>query len=150
MFARAWRVLGINLTGGEILRNMQGERFYEDSTYEDDDIGSRLKSSGEHNDMASGSVSVTINVPPHASRTSLGEEGLGHLSIPTLYVSEADVARAIPRVITHRLRVRNGPEDEIMGSVMFGAAFEPRSINRDGWDTRSTIKDILVAILGEV
>ncbi|KAJ7495905.1 hypothetical protein B0H11DRAFT_877413 [Mycena galericulata] len=38
-----------------------------------------------------------------------------------LEVSEADIARIAPRVMTHRLRVRDGPHDEVLGSAMFPA-----------------------------
>ncbi|KAI0063540.1 hypothetical protein BV25DRAFT_1824084 [Artomyces pyxidatus] len=72
-------------------------------------------------------------------------------------VSEVDVAKVMPRVMTHRLRVRDGPEDEIMSSVMFMAA-GPRaevSVEESGdgvtefW-RRRTVKDIIVKIISEV
>ncbi|KAI0268733.1 hypothetical protein BC834DRAFT_866979 [Gloeopeniophorella convolvens] len=36
-------------------------------------------------------------------------------------VSEVDVAKVVPRVISHRLRVRDGPEDEMVAGVLFMA-----------------------------
>jgi len=36
-------------------------------------------------------------------------------------VSEVDIARIIPRVLTHRLRVRDGPDHEIFSGVVFPA-----------------------------
>lgn len=92
-------------------------------------------------------------------------------SIPFLDVSEADIARIAPRVMSHRLRVREGPEDEILGSALFGAVKSGKPIARYGYDgirggqqigdeegdldalrlgCRSTVKDILVGILMDV
>lgn len=72
-------------------------------------------------------------------------------------VSEEDVARIFPRVVSHRVRVRHGPDDEILGSVMFPAvppeaarpATEIREGMRLGWERRS-VKEILVRILADV
>lgn len=67
-------------------------------------------------------------------------------------VSEVDVAKVVPRVVSHRLRVRSGPEDEVLSSVVFTAV---PPIGREGehnkgtWKRR-TVKDILVKLLGEV
>lgn len=70
-------------------------------------------------------------------------------------VSEVDIARIFPRVVSHRLRVRDGPDHEILGSVMYPAV----SISSDGapaqsdderaWERR-TVKDVLVEILADV
>ncbi|KAI1795594.1 hypothetical protein LXA43DRAFT_881607 [Ganoderma leucocontextum] len=72
-------------------------------------------------------------------------------------VSEEDVARIFPRVVSHRLRARNGPDDELLGSVMFpavppktgGAATEVGEGMRLGWE-RKSVKEILVRILADV
>ncbi|KAH9892668.1 hypothetical protein C8Q73DRAFT_791694 [Cubamyces lactineus] len=83
-------------------------------------------------------------------------------------VSEEDVARIFPRVVSHRLRVRNGPDDEVLGSVMWpavmpeGAAAAAAMGNVEGspdvdvaapvkmgWE-RKTVKEILVRILADV
>lgn len=81
---------------------------------------------------------------------------------PVLDVSETDIARIAPRVMSHRLRVRDGPQSEVLGSAVFGAAFRVSDRSRgegyDGngvdenepWETRCTVKDILVRILSEV
>ena len=42
-----------------------------------------------------------------------------------LDVSEVDIARMVPRVISHRVRLRSGPEDELLSSALFGATFKP-------------------------
>ena len=61
-------------------------------------------------------------------------------------VSEVDVARIVPRVLTHRLRVRDGPDHEILSSVVFPAA----TTGSDKVEShRRTVKDILVQIIGE-
>ncbi|OSD06972.1 hypothetical protein PYCCODRAFT_1464101 [Trametes coccinea BRFM310] len=84
-------------------------------------------------------------------------------------VSEEDVARIFPRVVSHRLRVRNGPDDEVLGSVMWPAAAPeggqgaaatcgvedspevggPEGTGTVGWD-RKTVKEILVRVLADV
>ncbi|KAI0358549.1 hypothetical protein OH77DRAFT_1420949 [Trametes cingulata] len=80
-------------------------------------------------------------------------------------VSEEDVARIFPRAVSHRLRVRDGPHDEILGSVMWpavslegaaaaaalGSAEESpeREGQRLGWE-RKSVKEILVRILADV
>ena len=93
-----------------------------------------------------------------------------------LDVSEADVARVFPRVVSHRVRVRGGPEEEVLSSAVCSAVDAPGSVSRgsllqlqretksgkvvgergeegvdrvDGWE-RKTVKDILVEILMEV
>ena len=76
----------------------------------------------------------------------------GHHRTPVLDISEADVARIVPRVISHRLRVLDSPEDQIHATAFFGA-FQDGDNTRDkmfeGWVRRS-VKDILVEILSTV
>ncbi|TFY62564.1 hypothetical protein EVJ58_g3777 [Rhodofomes roseus] len=70
-------------------------------------------------------------------------------------VSEVDIARIFPRVVSHRLRVRDGPDHEILGSVMYPAVDTPRVSNakqpeeEPAWERR-TVKDVLVEILADV
>jgi hypothetical protein len=68
-------------------------------------------------------------------------------------VSEVDVAKVVPRVVSHRLRVREGPEDEMMAGVMFMAT-NPRVLtgveNEDGVWRRRTVKEILVKLMTQV
>jgi hypothetical protein len=66
-----------------------------------------------------------------------------------LDVSEADIARIVPRVMTHRLRVRDGPEDELLASARFPAVSDDDE-NDGAHSGRITIKEILVRILAEV
>jgi hypothetical protein len=68
-------------------------------------------------------------------------------------VSEVDVAKIVPRVVSHRLRVRDGPEDEMMSGVMFTAttARVPTGVeNREGVWRRRTVKEILVKLMTQV
>lgn len=68
-------------------------------------------------------------------------------------VSEVDAAKVVPRVISHRLRVRDGPEDELMSSIMFMATTPrvPTGVENDGmaW-RRRTVKEILVKLMTHV
>jgi len=162
--ARAGRVLGSDPTGGELIRDHHGMMTFE----EGEDGEGEYRSLHVHNDIASGSGSVTINVlqevaPSQGSHAASVNDhdytstGAVDDLLDALYVSEADIARIVPRVVTHRLRVRDGPEDEILAGAIFGATFEPQvkrstgsSANDYDWDSRSTVKDILVEILAEV
>ena len=73
-------------------------------------------------------------------------------------VSEEDVARIFPRVVSHRLRVRDGPDDEILGSVMWPAVpveggaragAEVADGVKLGWE-RKSVKEVLVRVLADV
>jgi hypothetical protein len=68
-------------------------------------------------------------------------------------VSEVDAAKVVPRVISHRLRVRDGPEDELIAGVMFMATTPriPTGVENDGttW-RRRTVKEILVKLMAHV
>ena len=68
-------------------------------------------------------------------------------------VSEVDAAKVVPRVISHRLRVRDGPEDELMASVIFTATTPrvPTGFDNNGttW-RRRTVKEILVKLMTHV
>ncbi|KAI0645802.1 hypothetical protein C8Q79DRAFT_1052969 [Trametes meyenii] len=80
-------------------------------------------------------------------------------------VSEEDVARVFPRAVSHRLRVRNGPDDEVLGSVMWpavtpsggmcgGGQSESPELGGTGavamgWE-RKSVKEILVRVLADV
>ena len=66
-------------------------------------------------------------------------------------ISEAHVRRVVPSMLAHRLRVRDGPRDQVMGIIWEGA-----SVQKWGMPTiqiqrsRRTIKAILAEILAEV
>ena len=75
-------------------------------------------------------------------------------------VSEIDVAKVFPRVVSHRVRMREGPDDEILGSVMFPAVpialsrssaepSRPISAGAQG-DEERTVKQVLISVLADV
>ena len=123
---RASRVIGTDLTGMELLRP------------ELDDFWSSNTDSQESID----------------DKSDAGENSKS-LHSQALDVSEVDVARIAPRVISHRVRVRDGPEDEILSSAVFGATFKPAlpkasTSSTDVSTGRLTVKGLLVEILSEV
>ncbi|KAI0305624.1 hypothetical protein B0F90DRAFT_1815217 [Multifurca ochricompacta] len=67
--------------------------------------------------------------------------------------SEVDIAKVVPRIISHRLCVRKGPEDEVMAGIIFMVT-APRvpagTESKDGVWRRRTVKEILVKLMGEV
>jgi len=81
-----------------------------------------------------------------------GPDSTGHtdstfqLELQRMDVSEVDIARIIPRVLTHRLRVRDGPDHEILSSVVFPAVLTG---SEKVESHRRTVKEILVQIIGE-
>ena len=71
-------------------------------------------------------------------------------------VSEIDIAKVFPRVVSHRVRMRSGPDDEILGSVMFPAVSVSRSRSStdgekwEGWFEEQTVKQVLISVLADV
>ena len=152
--ARAARVIGRDLTGAEFIQAMgkgAEERLAEDKERE---VGESF-----HEDMGWESGDSAASVPSEKSAGYLPSEAD---TVSMLDVSEVDIARIVPRVLSHRLRVRDGLEDEVLGSLLYGAV-EPCAEWENGvgrndvtgppitkqWH-RSTVKDILVEILSEV
>ena len=127
---RASRVIGTDLTGMELLRPV---------TQADD-----LSDAGSHK------VTEPADHTYDAGRGSAGYISDNAQTANVLDVSEVDVARIAPRVISHRVRVRDGPEDEVLSSALFGATFKSPIPSTDIWDDRLTVKDVLVQILSEV
>lgn len=83
--------------------------------------------------------------------------------IPKLEVTEINIARIFPRCVSHRLRVRDGPREEVVAaSLLFGATFDwddevddagtntGREVYMSTYEERPTVKDVLVSILSEV
>jgi hypothetical protein len=121
---RASRVIGTDLTGMELLRPVVRADDFSDAG------------------------SQKMQEPADATC-----EESGSLAANILDVSEVDVARIAPRVISHRVRVRDGPEDEVLSSVLYGATFKPIPKGTTGTDvlaSRLTVKGLLVQILSEV
>ena len=70
-------------------------------------------------------------------------------------MSEVDIAKVFPRVVSHRVRMRNGPDDEILGGVMFPAVPVSRSSSgsdgeKDGLFEEQTVKQVLISVLADV
>jgi len=148
---RAGRIIGGDLTGVEFIttigkgaeanleKNNNVEKIVKDGDAESLDI--RLDE-----ESINGSPNKISN--PYEAYSNPDE---------TLDVSEADIARIIPRVMSHRLRVRDGAEDEILGSLMHSAVGSCTECERgkvgdeeEKRNARPTVKDILVKILAEV
>ena len=66
--------------------------------------------------------------------------------VPMFDVGEADVARIVPRVVSHRVRMRDGWTDEVLAGAVCGV-----TLFGDKEDGRErTVKDVLVRILQRV
>jgi hypothetical protein len=94
---------------------------------------------------------VPADLPPsHFGTPPTSGAFLEPHQVQVLNVSASDVARIVPRVISHRLRVLDSPEDQIHATAFFGAfqdVDEPKRF--EGW-VRRTVKDIVVEILSTV
>ena len=99
--------------------------------------------------------SSTAPSPPQPTSAAPSAEGDWlHVDPPEKWdVSEVDVAKVVPRVVSHRLRVRDGPEDEMMAGVMFMASTPrvPTSVeSKEGVWRRRTVKEILIKLMAQV
>ncbi|KAJ7594542.1 hypothetical protein C8J56DRAFT_926997 [Mycena floridula] len=153
--ARAARVLGGEPSGMELLKEWAPLRAQESGSSQS--TFSKLSDSGESGIFQRLGFEeimgdITRNVPPIGgtektnSLATYEPEEQSTNSVPILEVSAADIARIVPRVMSHRLRVRDGPQGEVLGSAVFGATYP----TRDQETSRSTCKDILVSILAGV
>ncbi|KAJ3936787.1 MAG: hypothetical protein NXY57DRAFT_984230 [Lentinula lateritia] len=156
--SRAARVLGGDPTGMELI----SETLRSDDARTDDNSTTDGETGDERfskvlNDVESAFVVIDpqVDIETHLS-TELAHDDSDSVrvpALPVLDVTQADIARIVPRVLTHRLRVKDGPEDEVLASAVFGAAFsatskEERGRKRDR--NRVTVKELLVEILQEV
>ncbi|KAK7005806.1 hypothetical protein R3P38DRAFT_3039713 [Favolaschia claudopus] len=173
--ARAGRVIGGDLTGMELLR--EDAAFAAAKAHENGQANNKHEAAQYDEPGTPASPAVTTPTPGLAAHQQQGphhyqpievvvEEADGESVMRSLggsrtqvheseevvlEVSEADVARIAPRVMTHRLRVRNGPEDEVLASARYAAVGEDSSRPNQSKDPgRITIKEILVRILAEV
>ena len=62
--------------------------------------------------------------------------------------TDVDVRRVIRGVLGHRLSIRQGPEDEVLGSLVMSSHQNTSRYARDA--DRRTIKDVIDEILLEV
>lgn len=169
VLARAARVLGVDQTGAELIKEVSigvPARIDDDSTERGYPQSSTNTQSFEA--LNDGSA-LLYNVPDATSvhtHRSMRSTPIADEELLELDVSEADVARIFPRVVSHRVRVRDSPVDEILSSAVCGAVSRPGSIPK-GMDSewkegfidvhdpdivweRETVKDILVHVLAKV
>ncbi|KAE9408783.1 hypothetical protein BT96DRAFT_671548 [Gymnopus androsaceus JB14] len=116
--SRAARILGGDPTGMELVDILRatGDGYSTtdgNASREGDERLSKVM-----NDVGSAYVMIDIE-----TRLSTGDEAQESSDAPVLDVTQADIARVVPRVLSHRLRVRDAPEDEVLGSAVFGAVF---------------------------
>ncbi|OCH93753.1 hypothetical protein OBBRIDRAFT_789953 [Obba rivulosa] len=172
---RAFRVLGGDVGGTELVRLAAGADVdvpsesgsVSQSSRGSLGLGDEWESIGSDTERdLPPAVRISVESPPDAPSerghmaSSVAGERLSPGPPPAAIwdVSEIDIARIFPRVVTHRLCVRNGPADEILGSVMFPAvpaAFGAGADGEEGQDgvnafERRSVKNILVGILADV
>ncbi|KDR67575.1 hypothetical protein GALMADRAFT_79688 [Galerina marginata CBS 339.88] len=142
---RASRVIGADLTGMELVRMPVNSGDVASSSEGDsqDQISSDYVRLGEEQSSTASVHNRQLDEQAAAARV--------------LDVSEVDIARIVPRVISHRVRLRDGPEDEVLSSAFFGATFKPPiplapvgEESHDGADNFQSVKAVLVNILSEV
>lgn len=91
-------------------------------------------------------VSEDDGVQSELTGEELEEDG-GREEDEVWEVSDKDVRKVVPKVIQHRVRVRKGPEDHVLGSVLYPAVPAPgQELKEEEWQRR-TVEEILVDIL---
>lgn len=65
-------------------------------------------------------------------------------------ISEADIGKVFPRIVSHRLRMRTGPDDEVLGGVMFPAVQDGPAPDRVRGIEDKTVKQVIIGILADV
>ena len=155
--ARASRVIGRDLTGMELLRPpIVAEADEGLSAHESEEL---LTSDYIRLSRLQSSTSASSSLLP-IPREDSDEDIKGAIQMALtreLDVSEVDIARIVPRVISHRVRMRKGPEDEVLASALYGATFKPKipdaalsEGDQSTIDKLHTVKAVLVHILAEV
>ncbi|KAF8894331.1 hypothetical protein CPB84DRAFT_1782817, partial [Gymnopilus junonius] len=155
---RASRVIGRDLTGMELLRPPVWSDVDEAlSSHESEDL---LSKDYVRLSRLESVVSALSSLPAASRENLLGETSENAnepVETPVLDVSEVDIARIVPRVISHRVRMRNGPEDEVLASALYGATFKPKvpqdamsELDQVAANKLQSVKAVLVDILSEV
>lgn len=134
--ARAARVLGGDPTGMQLIQDAAAYK---------DDMSLATTETGSHDGEADKFLHVMDGIGE-------GSEGVFvDMPIPedesdtiVLDVSEADIARIAPRVMSHRLRVRDS-DDGVFRGALNGVTMAPGRERE-----RTTVKDVLVQVLAEV
>ena len=119
----------------------------------------RVQTPGSGDD--DGDIQTVENAPFGDASSSVNNLHTG-LSSPAIRqpqiwdVSEVDIARIFPRVVSHRVRMRSGPDDEILGSIMFPAVPRVSGFHAGDKDhglvedSERTVKQVLISILADV
>lgn len=147
---RAQRLLSGDSTSTELIRSCEMEdkvgEESSDGLIDPENVVSDPTQPLKHDGWpAMGGVQATIP-SDSGSRSTEHPDSVLQLELQRMDVSEVDVGRIIPRVLTHRLQVREGPDHEILSSVVFPAVVA----GSDKVEShRRTIKEILVQIIGE-
>ncbi|KAG6335697.1 hypothetical protein ID866_3403 [Astraeus odoratus] len=151
---RASRVLGVDPTGAELIKEAVSsampagdiESVSTQPSYPPSHLSASVSS-----DALLGAIDMPEIREPSLSPSAQHSISTWEKNALDLDVSEADIARIFPRVVSHRVRVRDSPYDEVLSSAVWGAV--GTCANTDGeemtWE-RDTVKDILVQILSEV
>lgn len=160
--ARAARVVGVDPTGVELLRGEEEDR---------DDPDSDKESESEDEDWQDiedeyETIAITGSLRKSIGSTKGPEDPVDTQrnqpsQVPVLDVTEVNIARMFPRCVSHRLRVRDGPREEVLAGAVFGATFgdsmledgagdEAEEAYVDAYEVRPTVKDILVSVMSEV
>ncbi|PFH49026.1 hypothetical protein AMATHDRAFT_64021 [Amanita thiersii Skay4041] len=173
VLVKAWRVVGSELRGWELVRGGgMIEKGKKVRKMEDSDEEEELESGyreGEGSimidvgiDVLEGEVGALGGHGDAYMRESMeGREGVergNEMEIGMFDVSEADIARVVPRVVSHRVRMRDGWVDEVLASAVVGAAMvrlgdgvvHVREGEKKGNGDRDTVKDVLVRVLQRV
>jgi hypothetical protein len=144
---RVQRLLSGDTTSTELIRSCEKE----DKAGEGSSDGF-IDQSGDLSDPAQPLKQESWGRPQATILSESGPDSTVHhastsqLESQMMDASEVDIARILPRVLTHRLRVRDGPDHEILSSVVFPAVLN----GSDRVEShRRTVKEILVQIIGE-
>jgi len=168
VLVKAQRMLGVDLFGGEAVRGGVGVRgklggggeknrlstmsaFTNESEWEmemdleeEEEEGEEEEEEGEEEDGEKNKGKARGKTKIKGKRNPP----------PLLDVSEIDVARIFPRVVSHRLGMREAGEDEVVSSLFFPACFSGVASGLPGLggeaNSKESVKDVLVGILGDV
>ncbi|KAF9650652.1 hypothetical protein BDM02DRAFT_3185302 [Thelephora ganbajun] len=147
---RAQRLLSGDSTSTELIRSYEMEDKAEGESSDgfidpDNDLCDLAQPLRHDSWLARGRIRTTV-LSENGLDSTRCTDNTFQLESQRMDVSEVDIARIIPRVLTHRLRVRDGPDHEVLSSVVFPAVLT-------GCDKveshRRTVKEILVQIIGE-
>ncbi|OBZ70852.1 hypothetical protein A0H81_09222 [Grifola frondosa] len=149
--ARAFRVLGGDTVGATLVAEEASDALRPgmDGTRGKQGVWARAQGQTASSVESKGvEVHVSVEGPENGSvQTPAQEQARARAEVWD--VSEVDIARVFPRVVSHRLRVRDGPEHEVLGSLVWPAVEGKETSEVLGWE-RKTVKEILVGILADV